>query len=70
MAFMRYKKDNQAGFTQHLGPRLFRQCRNFYSPKESDSELSAGFIPMIIIFLLLISAAIWLVYTRIISAHQ
>lgn len=28
-----------------------------------------GFIPMIVIFLLLISAAIWLVYTRVISAH-
>jgi len=55
---------NQNGFTQHLVSEIIRH-RQIYA---KHSELSAGFIPMIVALLIVIAAIIWFVFIRVNNA--
>lgn len=55
------KNTNQSGFTQHLASEIIRRKR-IYS---KNAELSAGFIPMLIMIVIVLAIFIWLVYSRV-----
>jgi hypothetical protein len=60
------KTNSQNGLIQHLVAGIIHRKRTF----AGNSELNAGFIPMIIMLVLFVAAVIWFVYERVAGAHQ
>lgn len=64
------KNKDQNGFIQHLAPRLLQLRSNSYLPKTEDSELSAGFIPLLITLFVVLAAIIWVAYKHVSSVQK